>query len=104
MKLPKIRRTYCPKCKKHTEHKVAEVKRRTPFSAHPMARANEPRARKRGKLGMGNWGRYSRPAISARKMYNKKTTKKTDLRYTCSVCKKAHMAGFGWRARRIEFV
>ncbi|MGL6297967.1 MAG: 50S ribosomal protein L44e, partial [Methanobacteriaceae archaeon] len=28
MKIPKEKRTYCPKCKKHTVHEVLEAKRR----------------------------------------------------------------------------
>jgi len=37
-------------------------------------------------------------------MTGKKMSKKTDLRYTCSVCGKTHMQSKGFRAKKIEFV
>jgi large subunit ribosomal protein L44e len=103
MKLPKTRRTYCPKCKKHTEHKIAEAKKRTMGTAHPMSYGTKKRAKRRGRMGSGNMGRYSKPAASKFKMTGKKQTKKIDLRYTCTVCKKAHTVGKAWRAKRVEF-
>ncbi|MBW2969429.1 50S ribosomal protein L44e [Candidatus Woesearchaeota archaeon] len=103
MKLPKIRKTYCPKCKKHTEHKVAEAKKRTMGSAHPMSYGGKKRAKRRGRMGKGSTGRYSRPAASKFKMTGKKQTKKIDLRYTCTVCKKSHTVGKAWRAKKVEF-
>lgn len=101
MKFPKTRRTYCPFCRKHTEHKVLESKRKTKGSAHPQSYGSKLRAKKRGKLGMGNMGRYSKPAGG--KMYGKKQTKKTDLRYECSVCKKMHNQKQGFRTKKLEF-
>jgi ribosomal protein L44E len=52
---------------------------------------------------MGSMGRYSKPAISQFKMTGKKQTKKTDLRYQCSSCKKSHMQRKGLRAKKQEF-
>jgi len=104
MKLPKTVNRYCPHCKKHTEHKVALAKRKTPGSAHPMSYGSKKRARLRGSArGYGNLGRYSKPAISKWKMTGKKSSKKTDLRYTCNVCKKTHVQKKGFRAKKIEF-
>ena len=103
MKLPKTRRTYCPFCRKHTEHKVMESKRKTVGTAHPMSYGSKLRAKMRGRLGRGNKGRYSKPPITKWKLAGKKQSKKTDLRYECTVCKKMHNQRQGFRAKRIEF-
>ena len=104
MKKPKTVRRLCPYCKKHTEHKVANAKKRTPSSAHPMSYGSKKRARRRGAArGFGNLGRYSKPAISRFKMAGKKISKKTDFRYTCKECKKTHVQRKGVRAKRVEF-
>ena len=102
MKLPKTRRTYCPTCKKHTEHKVFQVKKGKPSS---LTYGSKVRARARGKArGFGNLGRYSKPAVSKFKMTGKKQTKKTDLKFQCSECKKFHLQRKGFRAKRVEIV
>ena len=101
MKLSKTRNTYCPFCRKHTEHNVALNKKRNPSS---LTYGSKVRARRRGRArGKGNMGRYSKPAISQFKMTGKKTSKKTDLRFQCKQCKKTHIQGPGFRARKIEF-
>src|SRR3989338_4810697 len=101
MKLPKTINRYCPYCKKHTEHVVSVTKKRNPSS---MTYGSKTRARKRGQArGLGNRGRYSKPAISKFKMTGKNETKKTDLRYECKVCKKMHVQRQGFRAKKIEF-
>lgn len=105
MKVPKAQNKYCPKCKKHTPHKVAVAKRKGMFATHPLARGGSPRQAKRGRgvgIGMGNRGRYSRKAISAFKMTGKKLTKKTDFRYTCGECKKTYTQAGGIRLRKVE--
>ena len=101
MKMPKIMNRYCPYCKKHVEHKVFQTKRR---NASTLTYGSKIRARRRGAArGMGNLGRYSKPAISKFKMTGKKSTKKTDLRYECKECKKQHTQNKGFRAKRVEF-
>lgn len=101
MKLPKTVNRYCPYCKKHTQHRVAINKKRNP---RPMTYGSKLRARRRGQArGIGNMGRYSKPAISKFKMTGKKTSKKTDLRYECNECKKKHIQREGYRSRKIEF-
>ncbi len=105
MKLPKAIKRYCPYCKKHTEHKVTQSKKKTPGSAHPMGFGSKKRAKLRGEArGTGNLGRYSKPAVSKFKMGGKKTSKKTDLRYQCTACKKTHVQRKGLRAKKVEFV
>ena len=69
-----------------------------------MTYGSKIRARRRGQArGIGNMGRYSKPAISKFKMTGKKASKKTDLRYECSECKKTHIQREGFRSRKIEF-
>lgn len=101
MKIPKTIKTYCPYCKKHTEHKVTINKKRTPSS---LTYGSKIRAKKRGKArGYGNLGRYSKPAVTQFKMTGKKQSKKIDLRFTCMVCKKSHtISGGSFRAKRVE--
>ena len=101
MKFPKTVNRYCPYCKKHTQHKVALNKKRGPRS---MTYGSKLRAKKRGSArGLGNMGRYSKPAITKFKMTGKKSSKKTDLRYECRECKKQHIQKKGFRAKRVEF-
>ncbi len=101
MKLPKTRKKYCPHCKKHTMHRVMESKR---GSRSSLSKGSKYRMKKRGSgRGMGNQGKLSKGALSKWKRYGKKATKKTDLRYVCSECKKGHTQNKGVRARRVEF-
>jgi large subunit ribosomal protein L44e len=100
MKMPKLVQRYCPYCKKHTEHKVSPNKKK---NASSLTYGSKVRARKRGKAkGTGNLGRYSKPAVTKFKMTGKKSTKKTDLRYECGVCKKKHVQRWGLRAKKFE--
>jgi len=101
MKIPKTIKKFCKFCKKHTEQKVAQAKRKT--AQHPLARYQKKRAGY-GK-STGNLGRYgSRPAITKFKMTGKKQTKKTDIRYTCNVCKKTTVEQSSRRAKKVEMV
>ena len=102
MKIPKARRTYCPKCKKHTEHKVSQTKKK---QASSLTYGSKIRARRRGKArGTGNLGRYSKPAVTKFNRTGAKQSKKTDLRYECKECKKIHLQKKGKRAKRVEFI
>ena len=102
MKIPKARRTFCPTCRKHTEHKVFQVKKGKPSS---LARGSKYRAKKRGLAkGFGSLGRYSKPAVTKFKMTGKKQTKKTDLKYQCPDCKKFHVQKKGFRTKRVELI
>ena len=103
MKIKKVVNRYCPRCKKHTEHKVSQAKKRTPGAARPLSKSAKTRTGF-GK-GMGNLGKYgSKPAIGSFKMTGKKSSKKTDLRYECKECKKIHTQRKGFRSKKIEFV
>jgi large subunit ribosomal protein L44e len=101
MKLPKTRNKYCPFCKKHTEHKLLQSKKK---AASTLKKGSKVRMRLRGLArGTGNLGRISKGALTKWKRYGKKATKKTDLRFECKECKKSHPQKKGFRAKRVEF-
>ena len=103
MKIPKMIKRLCSHCKKHTEHKVAQAKKRSPGSTHPLAQFAKKRANF-GK-GKGNLGKYgSKPPVSKFKMTGKKATKKLDLRYECKECKKQSVQSKGIRTKKLELV
>lgn len=104
MKIPKSTKRYCPTCKKHTEQKITQAKKKTPGSSHPMSYGSKKRMKRRGQgVGHGNVGKISKGALSGWKRYGKKTSKKTDFRYTCKECKKTNIQDKGFRAKKIEF-
>jgi len=88
MKIPKTTNRYCPYCKKKTSQKIKVVG--TGFQRGTLTRGSKFRAKLRGLgRGIGNkgiWG--SKPAQSKHKRKTK-TTKKTNIMYTCSICKKS---------------
>jgi large subunit ribosomal protein L44e len=87
MKLPKTTKRYCPYCKKKTEQKIKLVSTGAKRSA--LKRGSKPRAKLRGSnRGLGSHGKYSKPAVSKFKRKTK-TTKKTNIMYTCQECKKS---------------
>jgi large subunit ribosomal protein L44e len=100
MKLVKKTRRYCPFCKKHTEQKISLVSSGHKRSA--MKKGSIERAKRRGLgRGMGNLGKWgSKPAITKWKRKTK-STKKTNLLYTCSECKKSHGQKKGMRVSKI---
>ena len=104
MKLPKLVKRYCPHCKKHTEHSVRNQSFKGLNKKHTQSRGSQTRVKKRGlRRGFGNLGKFSRGALGSWKRYGKKSSKKTDLRYTCKECNKTHVQKQGFRAKRIEF-
>lgn len=87
MKLPKQTFRYCPYCKKKTNQKIKLVSAGGKRGA--LKRGSKQRARLRGRArGIGNYGRWSKPAVSQFKRKTK-TTKKTNIMYTCEVCGKS---------------
>ena len=102
MKLPKTRKKFCPTCKKHTQQKVSQVKK---GKASSMTYGSKYRARARGKArGLGNLGRYSKPAVTKFKRAGKKITKKTDIKFQCTECKKFNLQAKGFRAKKVELI
>jgi large subunit ribosomal protein L44e len=101
MKFPKTTKRYCPFCRKHTEQKIVIVS-----SGHKrgaMKRGSIERAKKRGLgRGTGNLGRWgSKPPITKWKRKTK-STKKTNLIYTCQICKKSQSQRKGIRSGKIQ--
>lgn len=88
MKLPKTVNRYCPFCNAKTKQKIKLVG--TGGKRGALRRGSKERAelRGRGKRGIGNKGKWSKPAISKNKRKSK-TTKKTNIMYICEKCGKA---------------
>jgi large subunit ribosomal protein L44e len=101
MKVPKIKKSYCRTCKKHTEHKVAQAK--TTGKRGSLKRGSINRAKKRGLgRGFGNLGNYgSKGALTSWKRYGAKTSKKIALKLTCAVCNKSQLLTLR-RAKKVE--
>lgn len=103
MKIPKSLKRFCPYCRKHTSHKISNPRHRGLGKSHPLTRWSKKRTKLRGlRRGTGNLGRFSRPPIAQWKMTGAKQSKKTDLRFTCEVCKKIHVQRKGTRAKKVE--
>ncbi|MEK6875147.1 MAG: hypothetical protein AABX30_00515 [Nanoarchaeota archaeon] len=99
MKLPKVTKRYCPYCKKKTEQRIKLIS--TGAKRGSLKRGSKQRARLRGRnRGMGNLGRWSKPAVSKFKRKTK-TNKKTNIMYTCQECKKSKYQRKGIRVGKI---
>jgi len=92
MKFPKIITTFCPYCKKHTEHEVEIAKRRT--------RGSLTHGQRIFKRKMKGYGSFPKENPKGRE----KPTKRLDLRYKCKSCGRTHTRGSGWRAKKFEMV
>ena len=102
MKLPEKTKRYCPHCNKSTLQKVNVAKQKGRSSAHPMSRGSTRRLQARGqKVGTGNMGRYSKPAIKSWKRKTKQT-KRLGVVYTCTVCNKSKGIKKAIRTSRIQ--
>lgn len=102
MKLPKETRRYCPYCKKHTAQSIGTAKQKSRSAAHPMSRWSTSRAKKRGyRMGYGNLGRFSKPAVKSWKRKTK-LTKRIVILYTCKECKKSKGISKAIRSSKIE--
>ncbi len=87
MKIPKTVNRYCPYCNEKTKQKIKLVG--TGGKRGALTRGSKDRARLRGQnRGIGNKGKYSKPAVSKFKRKSK-TTKKTNIMYICEKCGKA---------------
>jgi|TARA_Y100000296_G_C4984278_1_gene162182 ribosomal protein L44E len=96
MKIPKKTNRYCPYCRKKTGQKIKLIS--TGAKRGTLTRGSKSRARLRGQSrGIGNKGKYSKPAVSKFKRKSK-TTKKTNIMYTCEVCGKSKYQKKGKRA------
>jgi large subunit ribosomal protein L44e len=78
MKMPRVTKEYCPKCKKHTAHEVERVKTKP--------RSELKWGQRRYRRATAGYGGFPRPKYEGRQ----KPTVKVALRYRCKICKKAH--------------
>jgi len=97
MKIPRATKRFCPYCKKRTDQKIKLVS--TGAKRGTLTRGSISRAKARGLgRGIGNKGKWgSKPAVSKFKRKTK-TTKKTNIMYTCQECKKSKYQKRGIRA------
>jgi len=102
MKFPKTKKRYCKFCKKHTEHKITQAK--AGHQRSTLKRGSLQRAKKRGLgRGRGNLGKWgSKPAVTKWKRKTK-STKKTNLVFTCKECGKSTIQKKGKRTSRVQF-
>ena len=99
MKIPKTTKRYCPFCKKHTEQKIKIFSSGSKRGS--LKYGSKQRARLRGRArGMGNQGRWSKPAATKFKRKTK-STKKQVLIYTCKECKKSKNQKKGRRISKL---
>lgn len=88
MKIPKTTKRFCPYCKKQTDQKIKLIA--TGFKRGTLTRGSITRAKLRGLgIGIGNKGRWGSRPPNAKHKRKSKTTKKTNIMYTCQVCKKS---------------
>ena len=101
MKIPKTTKRFCPYCKKKTEQKIKVVG--TGFKRGSMTRGGgRARAKLRGLgRGIGNTGKWGSKPAQAEHKRKTKTTKKTNIMYTCQVCKKSKYQKKGQRASKV---
>jgi len=92
LKIPKKQRKYCNYCRKHTEHTLEEAKKKP--------RRTLARSQRRFLRKMHGYGSFPKENPKGRE----KPTRKLDLRFRCSECKKAHPIGEGFRVRKVEKV
>ena len=90
MKIPAIINAYCPKCNKHTPHKVKELKKGGKRRTLSWGQQKFLRATK---------GYVGKKAGVPRKV--KQSTKQT-LMLECTVCKKRHPKGMPHAKKKIE--
>jgi large subunit ribosomal protein L44e len=102
VKFPKKVKKYCPKCKKHSEMDVKQVRAAGRSSAHPLSKGSNVRIWLRGlRRGFGNYGRYSKPTKPKRT--GAKQSKKVLLLYKCKTCSKS-IQSCRPRAKKVEMV
>ena len=101
MKIPKTTNRFCPYCRKKTNQKIKAVG--TGFSRGTMTRGGgRVRAKLRGLgIGIGNLGKWGSKPAQAKHKRKSKTTKKTNIMYTCQVCKKSKYQKKGKRAGKV---
>lgn len=98
MKIPKKVKTYCPKCRKHTEQTVDRVKTSGRRSTSTLKAGSRYRLEKLHKGYRGS----PYPMIEHGSKYGAKTSQKILLRFKCTTCKKMHQSNNPFRAKKFE--
>jgi large subunit ribosomal protein L44e len=91
LKYPKVVTTFCPRCKKHTEHAVSLYKK---GKERTMSRGARKHAEEKKGYGGQKFPELVRTA---------KTTKKATLKLKCKECGFSQMKK-GMRLRKLEIV
>uniref|UniRef100_A0A6B2LU26 60S ribosomal protein L44 n=1 Tax=Arcella intermedia TaxID=1963864 RepID=A0A6B2LU26_9EUKA len=89
VRIPKQRRTLCPRCKTHQPHRTSIYK--------SGARRATALGQRRYQIKQKSYGGQTRPIFRKKA----KTTKKLVLLYTCLTCQRRHQQPFK-RARIVE--
>jgi large subunit ribosomal protein L44e len=102
MKLPKETKRFCPYCKKHTLQLITTAKQKSRSATRPLSRGSTSRLKKRGlRSGLGNKGKYSKPAVKSWKRKTK-VTKRISVMFKCKECGKSKGIKKAIRSGRIE--
>ncbi|MDA3836516.1 MAG: hypothetical protein PF542_02745 [Nanoarchaeota archaeon] len=101
MKVPKTTNRFCKHCNAKTEQKIKVVG--TGFARGSMTRGGgKIRAKLRGLgIGIGNLGKWGSKPAQAKHKRKSKTTKKTNIMYTCKTCDKSKYQKKGQRAGKV---
>ena len=102
MKAPKTKKAYCKNCKKHTDHKVSQIKTGTKRGSLKKGSLQRLGKRGSGRSGMGNHGKFSRPS-NLGKRHGAKNSKKATFKLTCMQCNKITMQVLR-RAKKVELI
>lgn len=95
--MPKKTNRYCPYCKKKTEQKIKQPSK---GKASVLKRGGKLRILLRGLWrGIGNKGRFSR--MKSQQKGKRKTTKKTNILFTCVECGKSKYQKKGKRTSKL---
>ena len=99
MKVPKTVKRYCPKCKVHTLQSVSHNKVGKKRGALSLGERRHKR-----RSGITGYGGFPQPKPEKSARHRKKTSKKIDLLYKCSVCNKTTNLKNTFRAKEFEIV
>jgi len=100
MKMPKTTFRFCPYCKEKTEQKIKIVG--TGFKRGTLTRGSKSRAKLRGfGRGIGNLGKWGSKPAQTKFKRKSKTTKKSNIMYTCNKCAKSKYQKKGQRTSKL---
>jgi len=91
MNIPKKINTYCPTCKKHTEHKVSKIG----FKKNPA----KPRKMSWGQRSFDRKIKGYTSSVGEKALVIKQSKRNT-LLLECPVCKKKHEKTYGSRTKK----